>query len=257
MTKATAEQIDRSLDMAERNWWDLWNTSYRAQENLDPVCTQLFAHMASVVEQATQGQPGRILEVACGAGALSRQLKFASYHGLDISAAAIDIARSRMKESYLGAAPARTYEVADFHDWQQPLTPVDTVVCVDALHSFRDQPFVARKIAAMLRSGGVFIVATINPVVYSRIRRVGGVKLENGPVSHWLSRRELHDLIRQTGLSIERSYTIMPRGNMGLLRILNSSRLNEAFGPRVAAMFKRMKEWAGLGQYRVVVARKS
>jgi 2-polyprenyl-3-methyl-5-hydroxy-6-metoxy-1,4-benzoquinol methylase len=257
MMKATAEEIDRSLDMAERKWWDLWNTSYRAQENLDPVCTQLFAHMASVVEQATQGQPGRILEVACGAGALSRQLNFASYHGLDISAAAIDIARSRTKESYLGAASARTYEVADFHEWPPALSPVDTVICVDALHSFRDPSFVARKIATMLHSDGIFIVATINPFVYNRIRRVGGVKLENGPVSHWLSRGELHRLVRQAGLSIERSYTIMPRGNMGLLRILNSSRLNEAFGPRAAAMFKRLKERAGLGQYRVVLARKT
>jgi hypothetical protein len=81
--------------------------------------------------------------------------------------------------------------------------------------------------------------------------------LENGPVSHWLSRRELHGLIRRAGLSIERSYTIMPRGNMGLLRIVNSSRLNEAFGPRCAAMFRRVKESAGLGQYRVVIARKN
>jgi hypothetical protein len=83
------------------------------------------------------------------------------------------------------------------------------------------------------------------------------VRLENGPVSHWLSRRELHGLIQQAGLTMERSYTIMPRGNMGLLRIINSSRLNEVFGPRAAAMFRRLKEWAGLGQYRVVIARKN
>jgi 2-polyprenyl-3-methyl-5-hydroxy-6-metoxy-1,4-benzoquinol methylase len=213
--------------------------------------------VAALVEQATRGQPGRILEVACGTGALSRKLNFTSYQGLDISPAAIEIAQKKMNETCLGCASNRTYEAGDFHTWPPPPDPVDTVLCVDAMHSFRDQPFVARKIAGMLRSGGLFIVATINPVVYNRIRRVGGVRLENGPVSHWLSRRELHGLIRQAGLTIERSYTIMPRGNMGLLRIINSSRLNEAFGPRFAAMFRRAKEWGGLGQYRVVIARKN
>jgi hypothetical protein len=111
--------------------------------------------------------------------------------------------------------------------------------------------------AEILSIGGLCIITTINPIVYNRIRRVGGVKLENGPVSHWLSRRELHDLVRRAGLSIERSYTIMPRGNMGFLRILNSSKLNEAFGPGCAAVFRRMKESAGLGQYRIVIARKN
>src|ERR1700735_447324 len=256
MTKSTAQEVDRSLSMEERSWWDLWNTSYRAEDNLDVTPTQLFAHVALVVEQATHGQPGRILEVACGTGVLSRKLNFTRYRGLDISSAAIDIAKRKMNEPRLGFASNRIYEVAAFHDWPPPTDPVDTVLCVDAMHSFRDQPFVASKIAGMLRSRGLFIVATINPVVYNRIRRVGGVRLENGPVSHWLSRRELHGLIRQAGLSIESSYTIMPRGNMGLLRIINSSRLNDAFGPRCGAMFRRLKELTGLGQYRVVIARK-
>ena len=257
MIKATAQEIDRSVNMEERGWWDLWNTSYRAKDELDATPTELFAHVAAVVEHATKGKPGRILEVACGTGVLSRKLNFTSYQGLDISSAAIDIAQKKMNEPGLGSVSNRTYEVADFHNWTPPSDLVDTVLCVDAMHSFRDQPSVARKISGMLQSGGLFIVATINPFVYNRIRRVGGVRLENGPVSHWLSRRELHGLIRQAGLSIERSYTIMPRGNMGWLRIVNSSRLNEALGPRFGSMFRRVKEWSGLGQYRVVIARKS
>lgn len=250
------QQIDRSCSMEERSWWDLWNTSYRAEDDRDVISTQLFAHVAAVVRNLTQGQPAQILEVACGTGTLSRQLSLSSYHGMDISSAAIEIARRKAEAPCHGRASLPTYEVADFHDWPPPPDPVDVVLCVDAMHSFRDQQFVSCKIAGMLRNRGLFIVATINPVVYTRIRRIGGVRLENGPVSHWLSRRELHDLIRRAGLTIERSYTIMPRGNMGWLRIVNSARLNEAFGPRCAAMFQSMKESVGLGQYRVVIARK-
>jgi len=82
------------------------------------------------------------------------------------------------------------------------------------------------------------------------------VRLENGPVSHWLSRDELHALVKQAGLTLERSYTIMPRGNVGLLRLINAPRVDRALGRRGAAIFRRLKEQVGLGQYRVVLARK-
>jgi hypothetical protein len=72
-----------------------------------------------------------------------------------------------------------------------------------------------------------------------------------------LSRREMHQLVKQAGLTLERSYTIMPRGNMGILRVINSPSLNRAFGLRIARILDRLKEQVGLGQYRVVVARKS
>ena len=77
-----------------------------------------------------------------------------------------------------------------------------------------------------------------------------------GSVNRCLSRGELHRLIGQAGLRIEGSFTIMPRGDLGILRMINSRRLNQMFGPRMAAILKGLKERVGLGQYRVVVARK-
>src|SRR6516165_5837573 len=91
---AMAQQLvtDPSRNMDERSWWDLWNTSYRAEDNRDQISTELFAHVAELLRKTMLGDEGRMLEVACGTGTLSRQLNFASYHGLDISAAAIEIA---------------------------------------------------------------------------------------------------------------------------------------------------------------------
>jgi len=243
--------------MDERTWWDFWNTSYRAEDNRDETSTELFAHLVAVVQQITQGRPSDILEVACGTGTLSRQLSFSSYHGLDISAAAIEIARRKAEFVQMPVGASRpTYEAADFYDWVLPAQPFDVVLCVDAISCFRDQAFTLQKIVEGLRSGGRVVITSVNPFVYHRIRRVGGVRLENGPVSHWLTRRELHDLMRQAGLALEHSYTTMPRGNMGILRVINARRLNLAFGARGAALLRRAKEQIGLGQYRVVVARK-
>jgi hypothetical protein len=82
------------------------------------------------------------------------------------------------------------------------------------------------------------------------------VRFESGPVSHWLSRGELHTLVKRAGLKIERSDTIMPRGNLGILRFVNSWRLNGILSPRAAEVAKRWREQLGFGQYRVLVARK-
>jgi 2-polyprenyl-3-methyl-5-hydroxy-6-metoxy-1,4-benzoquinol methylase len=243
--------------MDEKSWWDLWNTSFRSEDNRDQTSTELFAHVVNVLQQITQGRAKRILEVACGTGTLSRLLSFSSYHGLDISAVAVEIARQKAELIQLPAGTSRpTYEAADFHDWPLPPEPFDLVLCVDAITCFRDQKFTLRKIAQGLPPGGNAVFTSVNPLVYNRIRRADGGRFQNGPVSRWLSRSELHELIESAGLTIERSYTIMPRGNYGILRLINARRVNQAFGPRSAAAFRRLKEQMSLGQYRVVVARK-
>ncbi len=242
--------------MDERSWWDLWNTSYRAEDNRDETSTELFRHVVALMQEVAPSC-NRMLEVACGTGTLSRSLRFTFYQGLDISAAAIDFARRKAETVKVPAGTSRpVYEVADFHNWPLPAEPFDVILCVDAISCFRDQGFTLRKVAQSLRSGGRAVLTTVNPFVYNRIRRVGGVKLENGPVSHWLSRRELHRLVKQADLTLERSYTIMPRGNLGMLRVVNARRLDRVLGTGGARLLRRLKEEAGLGQYRVVVARK-
>jgi SAM-dependent methyltransferase len=248
---------DRSRTMNETSWWDFWNTSYRTKDQDDPIACELFTRIAAVVNKIQQNGPCRILEIGCGAGSLSRLLKCSSYHGVDLSPAAVEVARRRSGD--IERSPGinlPTYEAADFHDWPLPSQPVDVAVCLDAVAYFRDQHLAVSKIARSLRNSGTLVLSTINPFVYHRIRRTSTRPIEEGPVSRWLSRRELHALIETAGFAIERSYTIMPRGNMGVLRLLNSHRLNTALGPRVEAALKGLKEDMGLGQYRIVVARK-
>jgi 2-polyprenyl-3-methyl-5-hydroxy-6-metoxy-1,4-benzoquinol methylase len=254
--QTSTEILDRSREMEERSWWDLWNTSHRKKDNNDPISSELFDRASAVINAITQTEGGRVLEVACGAGAISRLLKYSSYHGLDISPAAIEIARQKAKSARLPRGVSLpTYEAADFHDWPLPAEKFDVVICVDAIVCFRDQSLVIRKIAQSLRPEGKLVLTAINPFVYNRIRRTAAAPLANGPVSHWLSGRQIHQLIKSAGFTVERSSTIMPRGNRGILRVINSPRLNHAFGPGVEAALKRLKELVGLGQYRIVVAR--
>jgi 2-polyprenyl-3-methyl-5-hydroxy-6-metoxy-1,4-benzoquinol methylase len=245
----------RVLHMDEKNWWDFWNTSYRAEDDKDVTSTELFTRVTAVIGQIAKLTPPRILEIACGSGALSRRLSYSSYHGLDISPAAIDIARRKSLDTPRpGNSSTPTYEACDFHDWPLPKEPLDLVLCIDAISCFRDQSLIVRKMADSLRDEGRLVVTTINPFVYNRLKRTKASPIQDGPVSHWLSADELHKLILSAGLTIEHCYTIMPRGNRGILRIINSPRLNGAFGPRAASFLRSLKERIGLGQYRVLVA---
>jgi len=249
--------MNKAQELEERDWWDLWNTSHRSKDNNDEVSVELFKHVAAIIRDLSQGQAKRILEVACGTGTLSRQLEFSSYHGLDISPAAIGIASSKAARLSPPEGTERpTYELADVHDWPLPSRLFDVAVCVDAVAYFRDQQLALNKIARVLTPSGQLVLTTINPFVYNRIRRTAQNPLKEGSIRRWLSRAELHDLITSARLRIERSYTIMPRGQMGILRIINSRKLNHALGDRAEQTFRRCKEQIGLGQYRVVVAGK-
>lgn len=251
------QTTDQTREQDERVWWDLWNRTHRAGDDAGETASELFSRTAAVINGFTKAGDFRLLEIGCGGGSLSRLLSYSTYHGLDISPAAIDIAREKAQATGRPAGAAfPTYEAADFHDWPLPPDPFDMAVCVDAVAYFRDQPFALRKMAESLRSSGMLVLTTINPFVYHRIRRTQNAPLQEGAVSRWLSRSELHAFIEDAGFTIERSFSLMPRGNGGMLRLINARRVNRAFGPRSSAALRRMKEKVGLGQYRLVVARK-
>jgi 2-polyprenyl-3-methyl-5-hydroxy-6-metoxy-1,4-benzoquinol methylase len=249
--------VDNSWEMEEKSWWDHWNSSWRAGDLNDDISAELFGHVSSLIDEVSAGSLPRILEVACGTGILSRGLRFSHYHGLDLSGAAIEIASKKAESLSLPPGVSRpTYEAADFHDWTPPAEPFDVVMCVDAISCFRDQALVTKKLAKHVRSGGFVILTTINPFVWNHIRRPDGGKFQNGPVSHWLTKPELHGLVHAAELELKRSYTIMPRGTRGIFRLINSRHWERVVGKTGAKKLKKLKERAGLGQYRVVLARK-
>src|SRR5262249_50248393 len=126
MKSSTKTQADKRLDLEERNWWDCWNISHRSKDNNDEISTEHFAHVALIVKDLSQVRPKRILEVGCGTGTLSRRLEFSSYHGLDVSPAAIEIATSRARRlSWPEDTEPPQYEVADIHNWPLPSRSFD------------------------------------------------------------------------------------------------------------------------------------
>lgn len=257
MTSDPCAPGNTERDLKEKKWWDFWNTTHRAVDNNDDTSSELFSHVSAILRDFSRGQANRILEVACGTGILSRQIEFSGYHGLDLSSAGIAIARSKAAALECSSEASRpVYEVADIHHWPPPERSFDIAVCVDAVAYFYDQATALKMIAQAMVPSGRLVLTTINPFVYDRIRRTSRSPLREGSVSRWLSRTDLHSLVCSAGFVVESSYTIMPRGNMGILRLINARSLNLAFGSAAADTLRRYKEQIGLGQYRVILARK-
>lgn len=246
--KVDGYRLKTVMEGQEKRYWDSWNTQRRSGVlERSSIPGQLGTVILREVASLGLEEP-RIVEIGCGTGWLAEQLAgHSSYLGLDLSPKAIEEARARV--------PGARFSAADIHDWDVQDERFDLALMVDAISCFRDQDLAVRKVFQMVEPGGYLVLSTVNPFVYSRISWVGAPG--EGQVRKWLTRSALHVLLERGGFQIVRSCTVMPAGDRGILRIFNARKLNRLVQfliPETA--IRRTKEFFGLGQYRIVVARR-
>jgi SAM-dependent methyltransferase len=230
----------------EIGYWDFWNMKSRSGA-LDPTAEQVGEVISGEILSLNMPNP-RFLEVGCGTGWMAERLvRRGGYLGLDLSPKAIEVAQKRV--------PGARFCIADFVTWDLKEERFDIVLFVDSIAYFADQSQVVSKAAQLLDHRGYLVLSTVNPFVYSRMSVVGPPA--EGQVRKWLSRSALFDLLERGGFSLVRSYTVLPAGDRGILRVLNSRRLNLATQTLLPEIWiRRAKELCGLGQYRIAVARR-
>jgi ubiquinone/menaquinone biosynthesis C-methylase UbiE len=188
----------------------------------------------------------KILEVGCGTGWLSNGLsEFGKVTACDIGSKIIDIAQ----EKY----PQVDFLSGDVHDLDLPVNFFDVVVTSQVLAHVADQPAFVRRLAQLLKRGGLLLLDAQNRFVFER---TAGIDPPEGWIRKWVNMKELKSLLRED-FSIRHATTLEPEGHLGVLRIVNSARVNR-YGNAVfgAQRVKRMKEMAGFGQSLFVVAAK-
>lgn len=229
----------------EAEHWEKWNTAHR-KDAINETTMQLGQTVLNEFNGFPLSDKPRILEVACGTGWLAHHFILrGDYIGLDLAPAAIEIARQRV-------AGAR-FECVDFHSWELEEKSVDAIVCVDAIACFHDQDLVVQKFARFLKPGGMVILTTVNPFVYSRIWWVKPPG--EGQARKWLSKKALSDLLSRNGFRVLKSYTILPEGDRGVLRLVNGRKINAAANLIIPKrVLTGLKEKVGLGQFRIAVA---
>jgi 2-polyprenyl-3-methyl-5-hydroxy-6-metoxy-1,4-benzoquinol methylase len=230
---------------AARIHWNAWTEGQLEKERRDARDRDRVEFERRVVEQfRALGIPegSALLDVGVGAGWITRELyKRYEYTGLDLSDLAISAARNRCPDANLTAV--------DFLTWSMQKERFDAVLCVDTVAYFDQQQGVAvRKMHDALKPNGVLVMTTVNPFIYSRFEWRKGQK----PMGKWLTRSEFLSLVESQGFRIESYATIVPAGDQGWLRALNSRKLKTLLGRPYVSLLERLN----LGQYQVVVARR-
>jgi 2-polyprenyl-3-methyl-5-hydroxy-6-metoxy-1,4-benzoquinol methylase len=237
-------------DSEQQQFWNEWNTRHRGADqvaHLDPATIRRRDTALRWVADLRLTKP-RILDLGCSTGWLSAQLaELGDVVGTDISDASINEARERY--------PQIQFECANFLRPDSRRELFDVVVSVDVLSCVADQPFFIERIRQVLRPGGYVFLATPNRFVYER--RDDVAPQGAGQVRRWNYRHEVRHLLRD-GFRIHRFTTLEPEGHRGILRLVNSYKINGALA-RIASptALERAKEKLGLGQTIVVLAQRS
>ncbi|HJP85484.1 MAG TPA: methyltransferase domain-containing protein [Gemmatimonadaceae bacterium] len=234
---------------AQQNFWNDWNARFRGatyDPGLDPATMRRRNLVLEWVENLGLQHP-RILEVGCATGWLTCQLaKFGEVVGTDIADASIREARDRY--------PGIRFECGDLSQMSDFTGLFDVVVCLETLSHVPDQRAFLRSIYNVVRPGGFLILTTQNRVVFER--RGDVTPRAPGQIRRWVSPAQLRRLA-EADFEIRRLTTLLPEGNLGFLRVVNSPRLNRWLR-RVfsTTSIDRLKERIGLGQTIAVLAQR-
>ena len=171
-----AEELRETYEVESRHWW------FRGKRIL-------FERLLADRLQATGGRRLRILDVGCGAGAVSAHFsRYGDIVAADRSTAALGFTRSRGIDQVFGAsAPGLPFAPESF----------DLILAFDVIEHVDDDRTMVAELAASLRPGGALAVhVPAWPSLWSR----HDVLLEH---KRRYTRRSLRTLLDGSGLELE------------------------------------------------------
>jgi SAM-dependent methyltransferase len=206
------------------------------------------AEIISTVAKAAGFSAAKALDIGCGTGWLANELvPFGTVVGIDLSPQAIADGAKRF--------PALDLRRGDFITMELQ-GPFDLILSSDSLVGVHDRVRCIQRIAELQSSGGVLILMTQNPFVWSRRSTLHPLdpSVPNGRVEEWPSRRDIRQMLASFYI-IEDLYTIVPGGDRGLLFWVENRYVNGVAGRIVGRdRWSKWQERIGLGRELVIVA---
>lgn len=217
-------------------FWNSWNRTVREEGGLSDVQVD----QAEMVERwldALGTTDLDIIEVGCGTGWLCPRLeRYGTVTATDLSDYVLERAQARY--------PNIRFVAGDFMDLDFGREEFDVVVALEVLSHVTDQPAFIARLAGLLRPGGTLMLATQNRFVLQYFNRVPPPA--PGQLRHWVDRKQLREMLERE-LRVEDLFTITPRANRGLMRVLNSWTFNRPIRALFGRRVDRWKEAMGLG----------
>ena len=231
------------------DFWNQWNRDWRFRSDIDPFMRRQLEIVADVA-RAENLRQARILGFGCGTGWMENSLVgCGEVWGTDLSPEAIAEGQRRY--------PGLHLRCCDFLREALP-GPFDLVLSSDSLVPMADHAECIRRVAELVRPGGVFLLMTQNPFVWARRSRFRPVPSGIPPPTPdtWPTPGRVRELL-QPWFTIEREFTFEPGGDQGVLWwIENDAVTRMAHGLLGEYRWRRLLEGAGLGRELVFIARR-
>jgi 2-polyprenyl-3-methyl-5-hydroxy-6-metoxy-1,4-benzoquinol methylase len=229
----------------QRKMWNRWNSQYRERAQGEVSARQAETVVAWL--RRLKREDLNIIDVGCGTGWISPHLaRFGRVTGTDLADEVISRARQRY--------PDVRFIDGDFMVLHLPEASFDVAVCLEVLSHIADQPAFIARVARLLCPAGLLMLATQNGPILNRASAIG--LPEQGQLRRWLSARGLRRLLRPH-FNILGLTSVVPYGDQGLLRFVNSVKLNRVLGLLLTpGRVERAKERLLLGHTLMVLARR-
>jgi len=236
-----------SLD-DQRQFWDWHWNNWKERRVLNDWTERRAEEILGLIRGLGLRQP-RLLDLGCGRGWFTERLaEFGETHGIDLSPEGIAAARERR--------PDIKYIAGNVYDRLLPEGYFDVVVSQEVIAHVEDQEKYLDCAADVLKPGGYLIITTGNKYVIDRLGDVGWVKQPPQHIRFELGLGELKRMLSGR-FHVARAFTIIPQGKRGILRFVNSYKLNSML--RLVTTQEKidaLKEKAGFGWQMILLARK-
>ncbi len=231
-------------EATQEQYWNDWNTRLRSEVRDDAQrraekALELFGSLA------LEGRP-RMLEIGCSTGFLCSELaRHGEVTGTDLSGEAVEMARQRV--------PDARFLAGDFLKLDFGPEPYDVIFSLETIAHVSDKQEFCRRVASLLADGGHLVITTQNARIWEWS---GSLKRPPEILQALLTMDELKQRLDEQ-FRVLSSGTIIPYGHGGLLRLVNSPRLNRPIEKVLGeTRVRRAKEALGLGNTIWALARK-
>lgn len=232
----------------QRQFWDWHWQNWEDRKVLNDWTERRAREILSLIGGLQLKRP-RILDLGCGRGWFTERLAdLGEAHGIDLSPEGIAAAQVRR--------PEIQYLAGNIYDAPLPRNFFDIVVSQEVIAHVEDQAKYVDLAAEVLKTGGYFIITTGNKFVMDRLGDVGWNVQPPQHIANQLSRGQLKKMLSPR-YKVLRTLTIIPHGKLGILRLVNSYKLNAA----ARTLFSQQKidawkEKAGFGWQMIFLAQK-
>jgi len=232
----------------QRQFWNWHWQNWEERKVLNDWTERRAREILQLIRELPIQRP-RILDLGCGRGWFTERLAdLGETHGIDLSPEGIAAAQARR--------PDITYLAGNIYDASLPKSYFDVVVSQEVIAHVEDQPRYVERGIEVLKPGGYFIITTGNKYVMDRLGNVGWNVQPPQHIANQLSHKQLKRMLTPQ-CKVLKTSTIIPHGQLGILRIVNSYKLNAILAKLINQQkIDELKEKAGLGWQMIFLAQK-